>query len=66
MFTIDHMREAWAHALAEITAAIAYLDAEKRGVGSSPRSAADRWLATLRRDQAEYRALLTDHPASTC
>ena len=62
MFTIDHMREAWTHALAEITVAIAYLDAEKRGVGSGPRDAAERWLATLRRDQADYHAMLNDHP----
>ena len=66
MMTVEHMREAWTYALAEIDAAISYIKVGRIGAKEEPRNAADHWLVTLQRDQVEYRALLVDHPAIRC
>ena len=62
MMTVDHMREAWAYALAEVDAAISFIEVEKFGDENAAKDAAYRWLITLQRDQVEYRALLMEHP----
>ena len=62
--TIDDMREAWEFALAEIDAAISYLEVERKGADCFAENAANSWLATLYRDRTEYSTLLARHPVS--